>query len=172
MYNSREVVVSMRKDKLLKPTTKGHSWHCQIPTDANGKRKGVITHMHLLPGITDKATRVQDAVLKINATVKPSLLARLRECGEDSWVMVESEIRDQQAGKKHGYCDFTPYAINPEDGTVSYCQNLVMCEKVRSCTSERVHLAIKVTFVTCQRKDYSLRENEELGFCEVHHRAA
>ena len=82
-------------------------------------------------------------------------------------MIVESEIRDQQAGKKHGESDFTPYAIDSDDGRISFCQDLVTCEKVRGCVSECVNLAVKVTFLTSQRNDYTLHENED-GFCEVH----
>ena len=32
-----------------------------------------------------------------------------------------------------------------------------------------VNLAVNVTFLTSQRNDYTLRENED-GFCEVHHK--
>ena len=107
-----------------------------------------MVRLFLLPAVTDTATLLKKAVLQVNVTVKPILLARLRESGEDSWVMVESEIRDQQAGKKYGEPNFTPYAIDPKDGRISFYQDLVMCEKVRSCVTNRVNLAVKVMFVT------------------------
>ena len=107
-----------------------------------------MVRLFLLPAVTDRVTLLKKAILQINVTVKPSLLARLSESGEDSWVMVESEIRDQQAGKKHGETNFKPHAIDPKDGRISFCQDLVMCEKVISCVSKCVNLAIKVTFVT------------------------
>lgn len=159
-------MANLRKDKLLKITKRGHSWHRVVPVEVN-KKKAVTVHIFLLPKVSD-GYGASKVVLYVTAEVKSSLLTRLNTCCEDSWVMVETEVMDHLAGKKYGFTDFTPRAIDADDGKIGFCQDLVTCEDVKKCRTESVDVVIKVTFITCQRDDFTLHDED--GFCVVSHK--
>lgn len=179
MFRSGEASATLRKEKFLRPDKRGHTWHRTLRVDVN-RRRGCVVRAFLLPAVRCAEAGEQAggggarAILLVCAELKSGLLARLRRCGEDCWVLVEAEVRDRRAGKKYGFAEVRPYALAVGEeregaGQVSFCQELVRCEELEACRCERVELVMKFTLVVCRRCDYEVREDDQ-GFCVVTHK--
>lgn len=159
-YKSKELMPTFPKDVFLKPTRKSHIWHHKVPVKVEGK-KGLTADLYIDPSIGDEE---QGAILRMKAGLKPKLQARLCECGEESWLYMETEVMG--AGKKYGCSNFSPHPIS-SNGSCSFYQELVKCEEIEGCQSREVTVRIWVTLVTSQREDYTMSNDEEEGYVLV-----
>ena len=162
-FTSKELTPTFSRDEFLKPTKKDHIWHRKVRIKVRGKR-GLTANLYIDPSIGDEERKT---VLRVKAGLKSKLQARLDECGEDSWLYVETEVTDG-SGRGYGRSDFSPHPV--KEGSCSFYQELVRCEEMRGCRSNEVMVRIKVTLVTTERHDYTLSDGED-GYVLVSHKS-
>ena len=149
MYKSNETVVHVRKQVLTELSHKTlYSWNCEIRVDVDSKKEGVVAKVFIFPDIAADDKSI--TTLLVSTAVQQSVLKKLHESHEDSWVVVETEVMDRRAGRRLDFMEYEPHKIQ-ENGKVNFYQNLLSCNEVRHTPSENVDLMITVTFITSPR---------------------
>ena len=128
-----------------------YSWHCEIPVDVDSTKRGVTAKVFLFPDIAAHDSTV--TTLLISIVIEKSLLLKLKEGCEDSWVVVETEVMDKYAGRRLDFMQCAPHKVDEKSGRVNFYQNLLSCDEVTHTECDNIDFVLKVTFITSQRQD-------------------
>lgn len=150
IFKSPEFRATLPKSKLLYSGKKEstHSWTCSISVDMNKKR---ALQVQVFLKVKDKTA--ETTLLHVIAKVADAKIKSLNQCGEECWVLLETELMDQDGGKRLGFSEFTPHTVSMEDGQLNFNQKLVKCDEVKSSIGSSLNLHMKVTFITCPIND-------------------
>lgn len=119
--------------------------------DVDSKKGGVTAKVFLFSDIAAGDSTV--ATLLISIITEKSLLTKLKEGCEDSWVVVETEVMDKYAGRRLDFMQCAPHKVDEKSGRVNFYQNLLSCNEVAHTESDSIDFILKVTFITSQRQE-------------------
>lgn len=163
MYKSEEVRKPLSCSKLLQNSKKGHTWNHPIFIEVYKKK--VAVRIFIFPRVSDN-DQTQTTKLDVTADVGRKLLKILRESDIECQIKIETEVWDTKAGQNMCCTQFCYHTVCMEDGKVNFRQDLVSCEKVKTCRSDTVTLVVKVTLRTGQRNIWKVEE-VDYGFLSI-----
>ncbi len=163
MYLSREIRAVLNKDKFLQISRKGHTWHGSISIPVS-KRKEARLQVFIFPRVSDSNSN-NSQIAKLDVTAEVKFLGKLNSNNEECRIRVETEIWDTHMGRSIGSTEFQYFPVTVDDGKVNFRQDLVSCDQIKECRSNKVTLTIKALLAISAQQQYDIREVD--GFTVV-----